>query len=60
MFTSAELVEGGKLSLRVEVSRDYYPDEASARFEIRWYRNNDFTIHYQEVRQERFDFNNSI
>jgi hypothetical protein len=26
---------------------------ASARFEIRWYRNDDFTFHYRESRQER-------
>lgn len=49
MFASAKLVEEGKLCLRVEVSSDYYPDEASAHFEIRWYRNDDFNVHYQEV-----------
>lgn len=52
MFESAELVEEGKLYLHVEVSSDYYPNEASARFEIRWYRNDDFTVHYHEERQD--------
>lgn len=47
-FESAALIEDGKLQLRVAFSADYYPQGASARFEIRWYRNDDFTIHYQE------------
>jgi hypothetical protein len=51
MFESAEMVEGEKLHLRVELSREYYPNEVSARVEIRWYRNEDFTVHYQEDRQ---------
>jgi hypothetical protein len=42
MFESAALVEGEKLYLRAELSDDYYPGEVSARFEIRWYRNDDF------------------
>jgi len=49
---SAELVDEGGLHLRVDLSREYYPDEASARFEIRWYRNDDFTAHYQEDRRD--------
>jgi hypothetical protein len=52
MFASAELVDEEKLCLRVEVSDDYYPDEASAHFEIRWYRNDEFNVHYQEVRRD--------
>jgi hypothetical protein len=52
MFESADLIEDGKLYLRVSLSADYYPGEASARFEIRWYRNDDFTIHYQEEHQD--------
>lgn len=52
MFASAEFVEEGRLCLRVEVSGDYYPDEASAHFEIRWYRNDDFNMHYQEGRRD--------
>lgn len=52
MFESAEIVEEGKLHLRVVLSGDYYPNEASARFEIRWYRNDDFTFHYQEERRD--------
>lgn len=51
-FESAALVEAGKSHLRVEVSGEYYPGEMSARFEIRWYRNDDFTIHYQEKRRD--------
>lgn len=52
MIESAELVEDGNLHLRVELSRKYYPGEVSARLEIRWYRNDDFTIHYQEQRRD--------
>ncbi|WP_394338589.1 hypothetical protein [Halorubrum sp. 48-1-W] len=46
---SATIVEEGGFHLRVELSGDYYPNEVSARFEIRWYRNDDFSVHYQEV-----------
>jgi hypothetical protein len=52
LFESAAILEEEKLHLRVELSREYYPDERSARFEIRWYRNDDFSIHYQEEQQE--------
>ena len=52
MFEAVDLLEEGKLYLRVELSIDYYPEDASARFEIRWYRNDDFTVHYQEARHE--------
>nr|WP_049889296.1 hypothetical protein [Natronolimnohabitans innermongolicus] len=52
MFESAEIVEEGKLHLRVEVSGAYYPTEVSARFEIRWYRNDDFNVHYREERRD--------
>ena len=52
MFESAKIVEEGKPHLRVELSDEYYPNEVSARFEIRWYRNDDFNIHYQEERQD--------
>lgn len=48
MTESAAIVEEGKLHLRVVLSGDYYPNGASTRFEIRWYRNDDFTVHYQE------------
>ena len=47
---SAEIVEEGKMYLRVELSGDYYPSRSSTRFEIRWYRNDDFNVHYQEDR----------
>jgi len=52
LFEAVDLVEEGKLYLRVELAGDYYPGAVSARFEIRWYRNDDFTVHYQEERQE--------
>lgn len=52
MTESAELVEEGSLHLRIELSREYYPSEISSRFEIRWYRNDDFTVHYQEERPD--------
>jgi hypothetical protein len=29
-----------------------YPGDVSARFEIRWYCNDNFTVHCQEERQE--------
>lgn len=48
MIESAAIVEEGKLHLRIELSHDYYPGEISARFEIRWYRNDDFNAQYQE------------
>jgi len=51
-FESAEIVEEEKQHLRVELSHEYYPDETSARFEIRWYRNDDLNVHYQEDRQD--------
>ena len=51
-FASAEIVTEGTLHLRVELSGDYCPGETSARFDIRWYRNDDFTIHYQEDRPD--------
>lgn len=35
MFESAEIIEEGKLYLRVELSGNYYPNETSARFELR-------------------------
>ncbi len=52
LFELAKLVEAEKLHLRVELSPDYYPGVVAARFEIRWYRNDDFNVHYQEERQE--------
>ncbi|MEY7848128.1 hypothetical protein AB7C87_02870 [Natrarchaeobius sp. A-rgal3] len=48
MFQSAEIVTTGKLHLRVDLSDEYYPNEVSAGLEIRWYRNDDFNVHYQE------------
>lgn len=51
LIESAKVVEEGSLHLRVELSSAYYPGGASARFEIRWYRNDDFSVHYQEERR---------
>lgn len=48
MFNLAEIVEEGNLRLRIELASEYYPGEVAARFEIRWYRNDDFNVHYQE------------
>jgi len=53
MFEYAELIEEGNLYLRVELSDEYYPGEVAARFEIRWYRNDDFNLHYQEEHPDR-------
>lgn len=52
-FESAEIIEEGNLHLRVELSDESYPGEVSARFEIRWYRNDDFSFHYQEDHPDR-------
>jgi len=41
-----------KLHLRVEMADKYYPVGVSARFEIRWYQNEDFNFHYQEIHQD--------
>ncbi|WP_435102502.1 hypothetical protein [Halarchaeum sp. P4] len=48
MFDLAEILEEGNLHLRVEPSSEYDPGEVSAQLEIRWYRNDDFNVHYQE------------
>jgi hypothetical protein len=53
LIESAEIVEEGKQYLRVELSGDYYPSTVSTLFEIRWYRNDDFNVHYQEDRQNK-------
>ena len=51
-FESAEIVSDEKCHLRVELSDEYYPGERSARLDIRWYRNDDFTLHYREKRRD--------
>lgn len=51
-FESAEIVEEEQLHLRVELSGEYCPNDTSIRLEIRWYRNDDFSVHYQEERQD--------
>jgi hypothetical protein len=52
LVESADLVADGNLYLRIVLSGDYYPGEVAARLEIRWYRNDDFNVQYQEQRQE--------
>lgn len=52
MFESVEMHNEGNLHLRVELSSEYYPNEVSARFEVRWYRNDDCNFHYQEERPD--------
>ena len=52
MFESSRVVERGNLHLHVELSGEYYPEETSAWFEVRWYHNDDFTIHYHEESQD--------
>lgn len=47
---SAVLSRDGKLHLRIIFAGEYYPTEVAARLEIRWYRNDDFNIQYQEQR----------
>jgi hypothetical protein len=51
-FESAEIIDAGNLHLRIELSGAYYPGEVSTRIEIRWYRNGDFSFHYQEERRD--------
>ena len=44
---------GGHLELRVELSETYYPDDVRATtLSVRWYTNDDFTIHYREEHVE--------
>ena len=52
MVDAAAIVEERKLHLRVELAPEYYSVGVSARFEIRWYQNEDFNFHYQEVHQD--------
>lgn len=52
VIDSAAIVNEPRVHLRVTLSGDYHPVAVSARFDIRWYRNDDFTIQYQETRQD--------
>lgn len=52
MVESAEIITEENLHLQVDLSTEYYPDQRSARVEIRWYRNDDFNFHYQEESQD--------
>ena len=53
LVESSTLVADGNLHLRIVLSDDYYPNEVTARLEIRWYRNDDFNMQYQEQRPEK-------
>jgi len=47
---TARLIDGaGHLELLVTLSEDYYPTaEATSTLTVRWYTNDDFSVHYQE------------
>lgn len=49
-FTLVEITSrDGHLELRGTVGREYYPDPVqTAVLSVRWYTNDDFTIHYRE------------
>jgi hypothetical protein len=51
-FESAEIVTDGKVHLHAALSDDYYPGRTNASLDIRWYRNDDFSIHYRETRSD--------
>jgi len=45
--------EAGHLELLVAISADYYPDPGTtATMTVRWYTNDDFSIHYREARRD--------
>lgn len=44
----------GHLELRVDLADEYYPTSVqAANLTVRWYTNDDFTIHYREVHDHR-------
>jgi len=51
LVESSGLTTDGNPHLRIVLSGDYYPSDVTARLEIRWYRNDDFNVQYQEQRQ---------
>ena len=48
MFEPVALIVDGNLHFCVVIAADSYPHGATGRSEIRWYRNDDVTIHYPE------------
>jgi hypothetical protein len=45
------VTDEGHLELRIRLSDAYYPDEVrTATLTVRWYTNDDFTVHYREAR----------
>ena len=45
--------ESGHLELRVEFAQRYYPESVTeAILAVRWYTNDDFTVHYREAHVE--------
>jgi hypothetical protein len=49
LVESVTLVDTERFHLRATLAADYYPGERTGRVEIRWYRNDDFSIHYRET-----------
>ncbi|WP_276299512.1 hypothetical protein [Halorussus lipolyticus] len=50
---TATITDEGHLELRVGLSDAYYPETVrEARLAVRWYENDDFKIHYREVRED--------
>jgi hypothetical protein len=49
LFDAVDLVDTGKLHLSATFAPAYYPGDTTGKLEIRWYRNDDFSIHYQET-----------
>lgn len=50
----AVIADDGHLGLRVDLSDAYYPASVlEARLAVRWYTNDDFTVHYREVHDGR-------
>lgn len=51
-FETVRLTDDGHLALRATLSGDYYPGETTATLTVRWFRNDDFGVHYREQRAD--------
>jgi hypothetical protein len=50
---TASIVEEGHLELRVRFAESYYPAFVTeAVLSVRWYTNDDFTLHYRKVHED--------
>jgi len=50
----AAITDDGHVGLRVRIASDVHPDAiAAVEMTIRWYANDDFTIHYREQHGDR-------